>query len=226
MSTIVRDDDFRRVSAELGGVIITDTTSGESLAASLSADERSHLATALAPDRQAVPGCRCDELRSLIEGQKDNVTKAQRERDEATKRADELDKELAKVENRAVEWSIKAQQWQARANQAERCLEELQDSETKPAPTITADDIRKALAKCPSTYLHEPRERYLHDGWVVDVMCDLFGVKYEPVYQIEAKAEELFNVARPSTHVTWGDLVGEAKSQYRAIAAHVLGDAA
>ncbi|MCT1710730.1 hypothetical protein M3B38_01845 [Dietzia cinnamea] len=67
MSTIIRDDDFRKVVAEFGGVVITDTQSQTSMAASLSPDERRALADAL--NTAAVPYPQGGQWTREVEGE-------------------------------------------------------------------------------------------------------------------------------------------------------------
>lgn len=67
MSTTIRDDDFRRVEVNPGGVIIVDTPTGNHLAASLSPGERRTMAAALDPDRANGGQWTRDDLPSVMD---------------------------------------------------------------------------------------------------------------------------------------------------------------
>lgn len=186
----------------------------------------------------------CDELRSLIEGQKEHISKSQRERDRwkaATKRAlehrDEWKARAEAAEREASTWRTSTESahsdflqaahdrdlWKDAADYAAGERDEWEAravrAESRPAPAVTHADIEKALRASTNDVFQD--ESYPH---MADAICDLFGIEAEQAEDpVEAKAQELYE------HVYTGrfeDGSSGVQAEYRKLAAYLLGQEA
>ena len=157
---------------------------------------------------------------------------AENARDTATTRAEQLEREikrLHKVIDEKVREANESADYQEQIDAELRSAGvrvELTDPPTVSVPAVippvSRADVAEALARCLN-----PEMWNVTFPAVVNEICDLFGVEAEQaVDPVEAKAKELWEVAKPSANATWSGTNELAKEQFRKVAAHVLGQEA
>lgn len=248
MSTIIRDDDFRKVVAEFGGVVITDTQSQTSMAASLSPDERRALADAL--NTAAAPYPQGGQWTREIEGE---LWAAIRD-------------ELRHIYPSSTDWHHRKLDLAASAS-VDAVREKLNAHHPKPEPydqggVRGADSLlyraererdaavaRAGQAERELAALRErvedivPGTEVIHDAWngigigrikvtqelgVQKLIRDRVYAAIEAdavVDPVEAKARELWEATREggAPVAAWADAHEDAQAQFRVLARHVLG---
>ncbi|MBB1034627.1 hypothetical protein G6031_09525 [Dietzia sp. CQ4] len=173
MSTSITSENGAAIAVSQFGISVVHPEGITSIWARLSSEQRHALAGALQGRKPGdeyvdwkamyeMADRKCNELRSLIEGQKANVTEAQRERDAAIQRVARRDEQLdhlarqrddarAELETTAGERDAavaRAEQAEKRADQVEALPWGLALDESKAPhflPVVTRADVEKAL---------------------------------------------------------------------------------